>query len=276
MLPLRIASGSSNGRSASASSMAGPSAAMAAAAAARSPPPGRSRPMCTAISGSATGLAQPLSEAVPPEAMSPPLIRKPTSGAVILNFSIIAGAPNPTFQPSGCSLAAMRARRLASCSVMPRAMRGSSQGAAMSVLALLAFRHLVAGRFDGAGAHPAPQQHHILVGGVVEAMPAAARTVNHVALAGRLQALAGDDVPLALEHDEELVAIRVQVPLVAGTGPQHRPADDMVGAGRFLVDQELHVHVDPAVLALQAFHLRYALEVGAVHLAHFDWPPRRR
>ena len=73
MLPLRIASGSSNGRSTSASSIAGPSAAMAAAAAARSPPPARSRPMWTAISGSATGLIQPASEALPPDRDERPL-----------------------------------------------------------------------------------------------------------------------------------------------------------------------------------------------------------
>ena len=90
--------------------------------------------MCTAISGSATGLTQPASEAVPPEGMSARCIRKPTSGAVILNFSIIAGAPNPTFQPSGASPAASLARRLASCSVMPRWMRGSSQALVISHL----------------------------------------------------------------------------------------------------------------------------------------------
>src|SRR5262249_47814255 len=146
------------------------------------------------------------SEAVPPTGMSARCIRKPTSGAVILNFCIIAGAPNPTFQPSGLSPEAMRARRLASCSVMPRWMRGSSQGAAISVLPFLALRHLVAGRIDGAGAHPAPHQHHILVGGVVEAVPAAARRIDHVALARGFQAMVGDDVALALQHDEELVA----------------------------------------------------------------------
>src|ERR1044071_684729 len=44
------------------------------------------------------------------------------------SFCISAGAPRPTFQPSGRSPFAMRSRRVASCFSMPRAMRGSSQG----------------------------------------------------------------------------------------------------------------------------------------------------
>src|SRR5262245_9476067 len=99
---------------------------------------------------------------------------------------------------------------------MPRAMRGSSHGAAMSVLLLLALWHRVAGRLDRAGAHPAPHQHHVLARGVVEAVPAGARRIDDVALACGLKALGGDDVALALEHDEELVAVAVQVALVAG------------------------------------------------------------
>jgi hypothetical protein len=74
-------------------------------------------------------------------------------------------------------------------------------------------------------------------------------------------------VTLALQHDEELVAVAVQMPLVAGARLKHGPADDVVGAGGFLVDQELHLHVDPAVIALEAFDLRHVLDVGAVHLA---------
>src|SRR5262245_43361756 len=60
--------------------------------------------------------------------------------------------------------------------------------------------HLVAGRLDGAGAHPAPHQHDVRIRRIVEAMPAAARGIDHIALAGRLQALAGNDVALALQH----------------------------------------------------------------------------
>ena len=71
--------------------------------------------------------------------------------------------------------------------------------------------------------------------------------------------------PLALEHDEELVAIVMAVVFVARAGLEHGPADDVIGAGRFLVDQELHLHVDPAVVALQAFDLRHVAQIGAVH-----------
>ena len=136
----------------------------------------------------------------------------------------------------------------------------------------------VAGRLDRARAHPAPDQHDVLVRCVVEAVPDAARRIDHVAFDRRLQALVGDDVALALEHDEELVAVPVQMPLVAGAGLEHGPADDVVGAGRFLVDQELHLHVDPAVVALQAFDLRHVLDVGAEHLGaeRRRGDPRRR
>jgi hypothetical protein len=41
----------------------------------------------------------------------------------------------------------------------------------------------------------------------------------------------------------------------------------VIGAGGFLVDQELHLHIDPAVIALEAFDLRYVAQVRAVH----DW-----
>jgi hypothetical protein len=62
---------------------------------------------------------------------------------------------------------------------------------------------------------------------------------------------------VTLEHDEELVAIVVSMPLVPCPGLEHGPADHMVGAGRCLVDQELHLHVDPSVLALETRHLRH-------------------
>src|SRR5882724_9170010 len=96
-------------------------------------------------------------------------------------------------------------------------------------------------------------------------MPDAARRIDHVAFDRRLKALVGDDVALALQYDEELVAVPVQVPLVTRARLEHSPADDVVGAGRFLVDQELHLHVDPAIVALETFDLRHVLDVGAVH-----------
>jgi hypothetical protein len=109
-------------------------------------------------------------------------------------------------------------------------------------------------------------------------VPAAARRIDHVAFAGRFVAVLAVDMAVTLEHDEELVAIVMPVAFVTRAGLQHGPADDVIGAGGFLVDQELHLHVDPAVLALEAFDLRHVLHVGAIHfrIAHFDCPPRRR
>ena len=75
--------------------------------------------MRTAISGSATGLSQPCSDTDEPDSSSARCIRKPTSGAAMPTFCMVAGAPRPTFQPSGFSPAAMRARRVASCAGMP-------------------------------------------------------------------------------------------------------------------------------------------------------------
>src|SRR5690242_15342977 len=63
------------------------------------------------------------------------------------SFCINAGAPSPTFQPSGRSPLTMRSRRVASCFSMPRAMRASSQGFATSDSVdqdHCAFRHRVA------------------------------------------------------------------------------------------------------------------------------------
>src|SRR5262249_5992548 len=106
--------------------------------------------------------------------------------------------------------------------------------------------------------------------------PATARGIDHVAFARWFEAVLGDDVALALEHNEELVAVAVQVPLMAGPGLEHRPPNDIVGAGGFLGDQKLDLHVDPTVVALEALHKRNVLAVGAKHLGHFSWPPSRR
>src|SRR5215510_5304333 len=77
-------------------------------------------------------------------------------------------------------------------------------------MSLVALRmHFVAGILDRAGAHPAPDQHNVFGRRVVEAVPAAARRIDHVAFARRLVAMIGVDHALALEHDEKLVAIVV-------------------------------------------------------------------
>src|SRR5215813_12534648 len=125
--------------------------------------------------------------------------------------------------------------------------------------------YLVAGALDRAGAHPAPYQHHVRVRSVVEAVPALARRIDDVAFTRRGLAVVGVDMAVALEHDEELVAIVMAVPLVARPRLEHGPTDHMVGAGGGLVDQELHLHVDPAVLAFEARDLRHVAHTGAIH-----------
>src|SRR5262249_32388497 len=126
-------------------------------------------------------------------------------------------------------------------------------------------RHFVAGALDRAGTHPAPSQHDVRVRSVVEAVPALARRIDDVAFARRGLAVVGVDMAVALEHDEELVAMVMAVPLVARSRLEHGPTDHMIGAGGCLVDQELHLHVDPAVLALGARHLPHVPPIAAVH-----------
>src|SRR5499427_5849913 len=125
--------------------------------------------------------------------------------------------------------------------------------------------HFVAGGLDRAGTHPAPYQHDVRARSVVEAVPALARRIDDVPLTRWGLAVVGIDMAVALEHDEELVAIVMAVPLVARSRLEHGPTDGMVGAGGCLVDQELHLHVDPAVLALEACDLANVAHIGAVH-----------
>src|SRR5579862_6003161 len=129
--------------------------------------------------------------------------------------------------------------------------------------------HFVAGILNGARAHPTPDQHHVFVRRIVEAVPAAARRIDHVALARWLVAVVGVNHALALEHDEELVAIVMAMVFMPRARLEHGPADNMIGAGGFLVDEELHLHVDPAVVAFEAFDLGYVAQVGAVHHRRF-------
>src|SRR5215813_13519194 len=125
--------------------------------------------------------------------------------------------------------------------------------------------YLVAGSLDRAGTHPAPHQHDIRVRGVVEAVPALSRRIDDVAFARWGLAVVGIDMAVALEHDEEFVAIVMAVPLVARPRLEHGPTDHMVGAGGCLVDQELHLHVDPAFLTLEPCDLRHVAHTGAIH-----------
>src|ERR1043166_4518031 len=105
---------------------------------------------------------------------------------------------------------------------MPRFTRGSSQTFMRSPLA--ARMHLVGGRPDRSGTPQTPYQHGLLAGGVVEAVPAAARQIDHVALARGLVARVGQDHAVSLEHDEEPVAIEMPVIVVARAGLEHGAA----------------------------------------------------
>src|SRR5262245_56284681 len=125
--------------------------------------------------------------------------------------------------------------------------------------------YLVAGSLDRAGTHPAPHQHDIRVRGVVEAVAALARRIDDVAFARRGLAVVGIDMAVAHEHDEELVAIVMAMPLVTRPRLEHRPPAHMVGAGGCRVDRELHLHVGPAVLASVARDLRRVAHTGAIH-----------
>src|SRR6478609_6511946 len=279
MLSLRMRSGSWGGAVRSTISIAGEMPAIAALAVSPSASAGTSRPICTAISGSSTGFDQPANDTLPPDCTRAFRVKKPTSGAEMLRSCNIAGAPKPTFQPSGWSPASRRLRRAASCACMPRTTRGSSQSFMVTPAWWASSRpaqtlmrlgiDFVAGRLDGARAHPPPHQHDVLVRGVVEAVPARARRIDDVAFARRLLAVLGVDMALALEHDEELIAVMMAMVFMPCTGFQNGPADHMVGAGGLLVDQELHLHVDPAILALEASHLRHVLQVGAIHPGGF-------
>src|ERR1700730_3226339 len=236
MLPLRMRSGSSGGAVRSTISIAGEMPAIAAWAVAWSAPAETSRPMS--------------------------------------RRSSIAGAAKPTFQPNGASPAARRLRRSSSCARMPRMTRASSQrfmtpsvsqaeqGAETSMTVR---SDLVAGGLDRAGPHPAPHQHDVRVRSVVETVPALARRVDDVAFARWGLAVVGIDMAVTLEHDEELVAMVMTVPRGPRPGLEHGPTDHMVGAGGGLVDQELHLHVDPAVLALEPPDLANLTHIGAVH-----------
>src|ERR687883_51221 len=65
----------------------------------------------------------------------------------------------------------------------------------------LVLGQLVAGRLERAGALPAPDQQHVLAGGVVEAVPVAGRREHHVAGLRRLDALVGVDLAAAAHDD---------------------------------------------------------------------------
>src|SRR4030095_1226904 len=74
----------------------------------------------------------------------------------------------------------------------------------------------VPGLVQRAGAAPAPEQDDVHAAGVVEAVPVAQQREDDVARARRLAAGVRVDLALAAEDDQELVAVLVQVAVVAG------------------------------------------------------------
>src|SRR5258705_11770453 len=101
-----------------------------------------------------------------------------------------------------------------------RPARGTGQGSGAALVVRMDF---VARGFDRARSHPSPHQHDVLVGRVVETVPAAARRIDDVAFAGRTLARRGVNRTAPLDEDEELVAM--PVPLVSGRrdGPVSGP-----------------------------------------------------
>ena len=178
----------------SASSMAGEMPAIAVAAASRSAPAGTSRPICTAISGSATGFDQPASETLPPDSMRALCGQKADQrrGDRRRSWQRRRGRSRPSSR-AACRRQRAAARRSSSCAACRARCAGPPRLSSLLVLVTIRI-DFVAGRLDRAGAHPAPDQHDVLVRGVVEAVPAAARRVDHVAFARRLLAVVGVDV----------------------------------------------------------------------------------
>jgi hypothetical protein len=83
-------------------------------------------------------------------------------------------------------------------------------------------------------------------------------------------------VAAALDDDKEFVAIRMAMLVVARARRQNGPADEeFVRAGGFLVDEKLHLHVDPAVFFGEAADFGDIAKIGAIRF-HLDIPPRRR
>src|SRR5690242_18312535 len=76
-------------------------------------------------------------------------------------------------------------------------------------------RNFVTGRFERARAAPAPNEDHVFLAGIVEAVPVAARGENHVALAGRLAAGVGVDKAAAFHDDEEFVGVGMAMLVMA-------------------------------------------------------------
>ena len=187
-----------------------------------------SAPMWTAISGSRRGLPHPLIATVAPSGSSRRSVRKPTSGRSMPSCAAERGGlPKPTFQPSGRS---PRGEPRSRASRAARAFPAAIAVVECSSLARTSRRaagQLVAGGLERARAAPAPDQQHVLVAGVDEAVPVAARREDHVARLRRLAAGVGVDLAAARSSPPGTRRSRVEVPLVAA-----RPAAARSGRRR--------------------------------------------
>src|SRR4029434_2545025 len=105
-------------------------------------------------------------------------------------------------------------------------------------MSLVALRmHFVAGILDRAGAHPAPDQHNVFGRRVVEAVPAAARRIDHVAFARRLVAMIGVDHALALSTMKNSSARECR----RGCAPPSVPQNMTVPAPNFASPAPQHI-----------------------------------
>ena len=141
---------------------------------------------------------------------------------------------------------------------------------------IAAGRDFVAGRLQRTGAAPAPNQNHLPVGRVVEAVPMTPLREHDVAFASLFVALVGVDHAMAFEYHEELIGMEVTVAVVPGAGGENGPSEDqLVRTCLLLVNEELYPHVDPAVFGGKPSDMWHLAEIGAVG-SHLDMPPRRR
>ena len=127
MFPARIASGSSGSRFTSASSMAGPRL-RSRIRRRRRRTGGRSRPRCTAISGSATGEAQSPTATAEPGVDDGGSGQEADDGASVPSRSSAAGEPKPTFQPSRRHRPRGARGEARAGRASPRSIRGSLTG----------------------------------------------------------------------------------------------------------------------------------------------------
>ncbi len=186
-------SGSWGGAVRSTISIAGEMPAIAALAVSPSASAGTSRPICTAISGSSTGSAS--QRTIRFLRIARALLRQETHQRRGDVEKLQHRRRAETHLPAQWLVADIKTlapRRGCACMPGPRRvdpprvswslpLGGRHHGRLRRLMRLGI--HFVAGRLDGARAHPAPHQYDVFVRGVVEAVPARARRIDDVAFA---------------------------------------------------------------------------------------------